>query len=210
MIFSKYFCYLNLRAREEVRRKRRRGGAYCGGAGMPLGFPCESSSAAAVITGRRRVRHVWGGGMMRLHSVWMGAGGSGVFSLRCRIGRNGKAMQRRALRRCSCGSGRRRRTASETRADRCFVGLCLADKSIAGRRGRSVRIRNRAGVGAEPPPFRAEPCAACRPPCAALLRRCVSGRGPFPMCRRGTFLPPDRARFGPPVFLLFFVVPKLN
>lgn len=96
-----------------MRRKRRRSGAYCGGAGMPLGFPCERGSSAAAITGRRRVRHAWGGGMMRLSSVWMGAGGSGVFSLRCRIGRSAKAMRRCALRRCSCGSARCRRTASE-------------------------------------------------------------------------------------------------
>ena len=30
-----------------MRRKRRRSGAYCGGAGMPLGFPCERGSSAA-------------------------------------------------------------------------------------------------------------------------------------------------------------------
>lgn len=96
-----------------MRWKRRRRGAYCGRAGMPLGFPCERGSSVAAITGRRRVRHAWGGGMMRLRSVWMGADGSGVFSLRCRIGRSAKAMRRCALRWCSCGSARCRRTASE-------------------------------------------------------------------------------------------------
>ena len=80
VIFFKIFLSPILKSAEEVRRKRRRSGAYCGGAGMPLGFPCERGSSAAAITGRRRVRHAWGGGMMRLSSVWMGAGGSGVLA----------------------------------------------------------------------------------------------------------------------------------
>ena len=128
-----------------MRRKRRRSGAYCGGAGMPLGFPCERGSSAAAITGRRRVRHAWGGGMMRLRSVWMGAGSSGVFSLRCRIGRSAKAMRRCALRRFRPLSA----DCIRSGADRLFAGLCLVDKSIAEWRGRSVRTRNRAGVGAK-------------------------------------------------------------
>ena len=141
-----------------MRRKRRRSGAYCGGAGMPLGFPW--------------VRHAWGGGMMRLRSVWMGAGGSGVFSLRCRIGRSAKAMRPCALRRCSCGSARCRRTASE-------AGRIVFSRDYA------LWISRLRGGGADPSAPEIERAsgrndpsrAKCRTPCAALLRQCVSGRG---------------------------------
>lgn len=155
-----------------MRRKRRRSGAYCGGAGMPLGFPCERGSSAAAITGRRRVRHAWGGGMMRWRSVWMGAGGSGVFSLRCRIGRSAKAMRRCALRRCSCGSARCRRTASE-------AGRIVFSRDYA------LWISRLQSGGADPSAPEIERAlgrndpsrAKCRTPCAALLQQCVSGRG---------------------------------
>lgn len=188
-----------------MRRKRRRSGAYCGGAGMPLGFPCERGSSAAAITGRRRVRHAWGGGMMRLRSVWMGAGSSGVFSLRCRIGRSAKAMRRCALRRCSCGSARCRRTASE-------AGRIVFSRDYA------LWISRLQSGGADPSAPEIERAsgrndlsrAKCRTPCAALLQQCVSGRGAFPVCSRGTSLPPGRTRFGSLVFLLFFVARKLN
>lgn len=155
-----------------MRRKRRRSGAYCGGAGMPLGFPCERGSSAAAITGRRRVRHAWGGGMMRLSSVWMGAGGSGVFSLRCRIGRSAKAMRRCALRRCSCGSARCRRTASE--AGRIVFSrdyaLWISRLQSGGADPSAPEIERASGRN---DPSRAK----CRTPCAALLQQCVSGRG---------------------------------
>ena len=151
---------------------------------MPLGFPCERGSSAAAITGRRRVRHAWGGGMMRLRSVWMGAGGSGVFSLRCRIGRSAKAMRRCALRRCSCGSARCRRTASE--AGRIVFSrdyaLWISRLQSGGADPSAPEIERASGRN---DPSRAK----CRTPCAALLRQCVSGRGPFPVCRRGTSLP---------------------
>lgn len=155
-----------------MRRKRRRSGAYCGGAGMPLGFPCERGSSAAAITGRRRVRHAWGGGMMRWRSVWMGAGGSGVFSPRCRIGRSAKAMRRCALRRCSCGSARCRRTASE-------AGRIVFSRDYA------LWISRLQSGGADPSAPEIERAlgrndpsrAKCRTPCAALLQQCVSGRG---------------------------------
>ena len=141
-----------------MRRKRRRSGAYCGGAGMPLGFPCERGSSAAAITGRRRVRHAWGGGMMRLRSVWMGAGGSGVFSLRCRIGRSAKAMRRCARRRCSCGSARCRRTASEagrivfSRDYALWISRLQSEGPIrphpksSGRRGETIPLGRSAGL----------------------------------------------------------------
>ena len=155
-----------------MRRKRRRSGAYCGGAGMPLGFPCERGSSAAAITGRRRVRHAWGGGMMRWRSVWMGAGGSGVFSLRCRIGRSAKAMRRCALRRCSCGSARCRRTASE--AGRIVFSrdyaLWISRLQSGGADPSAPEIERASGRN---DPSRAK----CRTPCAALLQQCVSGRG---------------------------------
>ena len=93
--------------------------------------------------------HAWGGGMMRLSSVWMGAGGSGVFSLRCRIGRSAKAMRRCALRRCSCGSARCRRTASEAGRIVFSRDYALWISRLQKWRGRSVRTRNRAGVGAK-------------------------------------------------------------
>ena len=167
-----------------MRRKRRRSGAYCGGAGMALGLPGERGASAAAITGRRRVRHAWGGGMMRLRSVWMGAGGSGVFSLRCRIGRSAKAMRRCALRRCSCGSARCRRTASE--AGRIVFSrdyaLWISRLQSGGADPSAPEIERASGRN---DPSRAK----CRTPCAALLRQCVSGRGPFPVCRRGTSLP---------------------
>ena len=157
-----------------MRRKRRRSGAYCGGAGMPLGFPCERGSSAAAITGRRRGRHAWGGGMMRLRSVWMGAGGSGVFSLRCRIGRSAKAMRRCALRRCSCGSTRCRRTASE--AGRIVFSrdyaLWISRLQSGGADPSAPEIERASGRN---DPSRAK----CRTPCAALLQQCVSGRGRF-------------------------------
>lgn len=167
-----------------MRRKRRRRGAYCGGAGMPLGFPCERGSSAAAITGRRRVRHAWGGGMMRWRSVWMGAGGSGVFSLRCRIGRSAKAMRRCALRRCSCGSARCRRTASE-------AGRIVFSRDYA------LWISRLRGGGTDPSAPEIERAsgrndpsrAKCRTPCAALLRQCVSGRG---------FVSGVQARYVPP------------
>lgn len=188
-----------------MRWKRRRRGAYCGRAGMPLGFPCERGSSAAAIIGRRRVRHAWGGGMMRLRSVWMGAGGSGVFSLRCRIGRSAKAMRRCALRRCSCGSARCRRTASE--AGRIVFSrdyaLWISRLQNGGADPSAPEIERASGRN---DPSRAK----CRTPCAALLQQCVSGRGPFPVCSRGTSLPPGRTRFGSLVFLLFFVARKLN
>lgn len=139
---------------------------------MPLGFPCERGSSAAAITGRRRVRHAWGGGMMRWRSVWMGAGGSGVFSLRCRIGRSAKAMRRCALRRCSCGSARCRRTASE-------AGRIVFSRDYA------LWISRLQSGGADPSAPEIERAlgrndpsrAKCRTPCAALLQQCVSGRG---------------------------------
>ena len=145
---------------------------YWGGAGLPLGFPGERGPWAAAIPGRRRVRHAWGGGMMRWRSVWMGAGGSGVFSLRCRIGRSAKAMRRCALRRCSCGSARCRRTASE-------AGRIVFSRDYA------LWISRLQSGGADPSAPEIERAlgrndpsrAKCRTPCAALLQQCVSGRG---------------------------------
>ena len=167
-----------------MRRKRRRSGAYCGGAGMPLGFPCERGSSAAAKTRPPPGGAGGGGGMMRLRSVWMGAGGSGVFSLRCRIGRSAKAMRRCALRRCSCGSARCRRTASE--AGRIVFSrdyaLWISRLQSGGADPSAPEIERASGRN---DPSRAK----CRTPCAALLRQCVSGRGPFPVCRRGTSLP---------------------
>ena len=146
-----------------------------------------------------------GGGMMRLSSVWMGAGGSGVFSLRCRIGRSAKAMRRCALRRCSCGSARCRRTASE--AGRIVFSrdyaLWISRLQSGGADPSAPEIERASGRN---DPSRAK----CRTPCAALLQQCVSGRGAFPVCSRGTSLPPGRTRFGSLVFLLFFVARKLN
>lgn len=119
-----------------------------------------------------RVRHAWGGGMMRLRSVWMGAGGSGVFSLRCRIGRSAKAMRRCALRRCSCGSARCRQTASE--AGRIVFSrdyaLWISRLQSGGADPSAPEIERASGRN---DPSRAK----CRTPCAALLQQCVSGRG---------------------------------
>ena len=190
--FFKIFLSPSFKSAEEVRRKRRRSGAYCGGAGMPLGFPCERGSSAAAITGRRRVRHAWGGGMMRWRSVWMGAGGSGVFSLRCRIGRSAKAMRRCALRRCSCGSARCRQTASE-------AGRIVFSRDYA------LWISRLRGGGADPSAPEIERASVQRS-CGNAFR----GGDSFPVCRRGTSLPPGRTRFGLLVFLLFFVARKLN
>ena len=174
-----------------MRRKRRRSGAYCGGAGMPLGFPCERGSSAAAITGRRRVRHAWGGGMMRLRSVWMGAGGSGVFSLRCRIGRSAKAMRRCALRRCSCGSARCRRTASE-------AGRIVFSRDYA------LWISRLQSGGADPsaPEIEDSLCSAL-----AAMR---FGAGAVSGVQARYVPPAGRTRFGSLVFLLFFVARKLN
>ena len=164
-----------------------------------------NGGGAARIAAGRRVRHAWGGGMMRLSSVWMGAGGSGVFSLRCRIGRSAKAMRRCALRRCSCGSARCRRTASE--AGRIVFSrdyaLWISRLQSGGADPSAPEIERASGRN---DPSRAK----CRTPCAALLQQCVSGRGAFPVCSRGTSLPPGRTRFGSLVFLLFFVARKLN
>lgn len=189
-----------------MRRKRRRSGAYCGGAGMPLGFPCERGSSAAAITGRRRVRHAWGGGMMRLRSVWMGAGGSGVFSLRCRIGRSAKAMRRCALRRCSCGSARCRQTASEAGRivfSRDYALWISRLQSGGGRSRPAPEIERRRG---ETIPLGRSAGLLVQRSCGNAFR----GGGRF-RCA-GAVRPSRRAasRFGSLVFLLFFVARKLN
>ena len=191
-----------------MRRKRRRSGAYCGGAGMPLGFPCERGSWGAPPNRPPpppppRVRHAWGGGMMRLRSVWMGAGGSGVFSLRCRIGRSAKAMRRCALRRCSCGSARCRQTASE--AGRIVFSrdyaLWISRLQSGGADPSAPEIERASGRN---DPSRAK----CRTPCAALLQQCVSGRGAVSGVQARYVPPAGRTRFGSLVFLLFFVARK--
>ena len=124
--------------------------------------------------GPGRVGHAWGGGMMRWRSVWMGAGGSGVFSLRCRIGRSAKAMRRCALRRCSCGSARCRQTASE--AGRIVFSrdyaLWISRLQSGGADPSAPEIERASGRN---DPSRAK----CRTPCAVLLQQCVSGRGRF-------------------------------
>ena len=145
-----------------------------GGGGVPRVCIAEGAWRRPDYGARRRVRHAWGGGMMRWRSVWMGAGGSGVFSLRCRIGRSAKAMRRCALRRCSCGSARCRQTASEAgRIDfsRDYA-LWISRLQSGGADPSAPEIERASGRN---DPSRAQ----CRTPCAALLHQCVSGRGRF-------------------------------
>ena len=185
--------------------RKRCAGNGGGAARIAAGQGCPSAFHAkeAAITGRRRVRHAWGGGMMRLRSVWMGAGGSGVFSLRCRIGRSAKAMRRCALRRCSCGSARCRQTASE--AGRIVFSrdyaLWISRLQSGGADPSAPEIERASGRN---DPSRAK----CRTPCAALLQQCVSGRGAVSGVQARYVPPAGRTRFGSLVFLLFFVARK--
>lgn len=175
------------------------------GQGCPSAFHAKEARRRPVMAAADRVRHAWGGGMMRWRSVWMGAGGSGVFSLRCRIGRSAKAMRRCALRRCSCGSARCRQTASEAGRIVFSRDYALWISRLQSGGGRSVRTRNRAGVGAKRSLSGEVPDSLC-----SALAAMRFGAGAFPVCRRGTSLPPGRTRFGSLVFLLFFVARKLN
>lgn len=152
-----------------------------------------------------RVRPAWGGGMMRLRSVWMGAGGSGVFSLRCRIGRSAKAMRRCALRRCSCGSARCRRTASE--AGRIVFSrdyaLWISRLQSGGADPSAPEIERASGRN---DPSRAK----CPDSLCSALAAMRFGAGAVSGVQARCVPPAGRTRFGSLVFLLFFVARKLN